>query len=213
MDTDSHKLVLLDQLASMRASLFNLLLSIEFASEYLHDRLFNFKPKAFAKPVAPTREFRMHVLESKIEVTIKEKGDVIGWEDDEETVSDVALVAKMSLLRLVHYIMPQENAQQLYRLALEHGDFCIHNTSIVVNADVDPVVTSLYDWETASIVPALLSDPLVAASPVDLIINDSGEVSVTRIPEKPTATDLEAYAEWARHYFKVCAPRMAQEGA
>jgi hypothetical protein len=209
MNTDNHKLVLLDQLASMRASLFTFFLPLEFASEYLHDRLFDFKPKAFAKPVVPTREFWMHVLESKIEATIKEECDMIGWEDDEETVGDAVLAAKKSLLRLVPYIMPQENAEQLYRLTLEHGDFGIHNTSILVNPDGNPVVTSLYDWETACIVPALLSDPLVVAGPVDLILNDSGEVSVTRIPEKPTATDLEAYAEWARHYFKVCALRVS----
>lgn len=59
--------------------------------------------------------------------------------------------------------MPKESTEfPLYRLVLEHGDFGIHNTSISRDADGDPLVTSLYDWETACIVPVLLSDPLVA---------------------------------------------------
>ncbi|KAI4227986.1 MAG: hypothetical protein L6R36_001997 [Xanthoria steineri] len=68
--------------------------------------------------------------------------------------------------------------------------------------DGNPLVTSLYDWETACIVPALLSDPLVAAGPVDLITGEDGEPCVTQIPTNPTAIDLETYAIWARHYIK-----------
>ncbi|KAL8948478.1 MAG: hypothetical protein Q9222_005337 [Ikaeria aurantiellina] len=100
--------------------------------------------------------------------------------------------------------MPQGAAEieaSFYRLVLEHGDFGIHNTSITVDGeDSKPLVTSLYDWETASFVPALLSDPLVAAGPVDLITGEGGEACVTRIPDDSTADDLETYALWARHY-------------
>lgn len=69
---------------------------------------------------------------------------------------------------------------------------------------VTPLLTSLYDWETACIVPALLSDPLVAAGPVNVITGEDGEPCVTRIPTNPTAIDLETYAIWARHYIEVC---------
>lgn len=187
----------------MRAALFNYNPPFDFATEYLHDRLFGFKPEAFSEPVAPTREFWTHVLESKIEATIKNEGDMIGWEDDEETVGPIALAAKRSLLRVIPHIMPQENNNSLYRLVLEHGDFGIHNTSITKDVNEEPLITSLYDWETACIVPAFLSDPLVAAGPVDLITDENAQASVTRIPEKPTATELETYAAWARHYTKV----------
>ena len=58
-----------------------------------------------------------------------------------------------------------------YRLVLEHGDFGIHNMSITTDADGQPLVTSLYDWETACIVPAILSDLLMAVT-VDLATDD-----------------------------------------
>lgn len=188
----------------MRAALFRYDPPPDFAVKYLHDRVFKFKPESFAVPVAPTREFWIHVLESKIEATIRNEGDMIGWEDDEETVGPIALAAKQSLLRAIPHIMPlNSTGVTLYRLVLEHGDFGIHNTSITKAVNGEPLITSLYDWETACIVPALISDPLVAAGPVDLITDEGGGPSVTRIPKDSTATDLETYTVWARHYIKV----------
>lgn len=188
----------------MRAALFRYNPPLDFAVKYLHDRIFDFKPKLFSASVAPTREFWIHVLESKIKATIQNEGDMIGWEDDEETVGPVALVAKQSLLRATPHIMPPESTDgSLYRLVLEHGDFGIHNTSIMKDMNGEPLVTSLYDWETACIVPALLSDPLVAAGPVDLVTDDEGGPCVTRIPKNPTPLDHETYSTWARHYIKV----------
>ncbi|KAL2066784.1 hypothetical protein VTL71DRAFT_1208, partial [Oculimacula yallundae] len=201
--TADNKLALLDQLACMRAALFHYELPLDFASQYLLDRMFDFKPETLSMPVASTREFWMHVLESKINATIKNEGDMIGWKVDEETVGPIALAAKMSLLRALPHILPQETTDvPLYRLVLEHGDFGIHNTSITTDTDGTPIVTSLYDWETGCIVPALLSDPLVAVSPVDLFIDANGGPAVTRIPKDPTPLDLETYADWSRHYFK-----------
>ncbi|KAF1348661.1 hypothetical protein BDV97DRAFT_377450 [Delphinella strobiligena] len=199
--TVDSKSILLDQLAHIRAALFRCHLPLEFAAKYLHERIFDFKPESFATTLAPSRAFWMHVLEAKINATIRTEGDMIGWEDDKEVVGSTALAAKQSLLRAIPYIMPLETPDvPLYRFVLEHGDFGIHNTSITIDADDEPLVTSLYDWETACIVPALLSDPLVAAGPVDLITNEDGEASVTRIPKNATATDLDAYAAWAQHY-------------
>jgi hypothetical protein len=186
----------------MRATLFNYNPPADFVAKNFHNRLFDFKPDAFTKPVAPTREFCLHVLESKIEATIKNEGDMIGWEDDNETVGPIALAAKCSLLRALPHILP--HGETFYRLVLEHGDFGIHNTSISRDANGKPLVTSVYDWETACITSALLSDPLVAAGPVDLMASGTAEPSVTRIPKAPTAAELEAYASWSRHYFKVC---------
>ena len=143
-------------------------------------------------------------MESKINATIRNKGDMIGWESDNETAGPVALAAKRSLLRAIPQIMPPENADQsLYRLVLEHGDFGIHNTLITIDANGEPLVTSLNNWETGCFVPAILSDPLVAAGPVDLITDETAGPSITRIPEGATPSDLETYAVWARHYIKV----------
>jgi hypothetical protein len=187
----------------MCAALFKYNPPLTFSAKYLHDRLFDFKPKALSISVAPTRVFWIHVLQSKIEATIGNEGDMIGWEDDNETVGPIALSAKRSLLRAIPHILPLGNEESLYRLVLEHGDFGIHNTSITTDVNGAPLVISLYDWETTCIVPALLSDPLVAAGPVDLITDSNAEPAVTRIPKEVTATELESYAAWARHYTKV----------
>jgi hypothetical protein len=191
----------------MRAALFHYNPPLEFTTKYLHNRTFHFKPESLSMPVAPTREFFIHVLEEKIRATIRNEGDMIGWEDDEETVGPMALAGKESLLRAISYITPPESSDSrtpLYRLVLEHGDFGIHNTSITKSKNAEPFVTSLYDWETACIIPALLSDPLVAVNPVDLIADDTGRPSITRIPEASKLADLKTYAVWANRYIEVC---------
>lgn len=119
----------------------------------------------------------------------------------------IALAAKHSLLRAIPYMMPLESTEVfLYRLILEHNDFDIHNISIIKEVNGEPLITSLYDWETACIVSAILSDPLVAAGPVDLITDEEGKPCVTRILKNSTSMDLETYAVWARHYIKVRCP-------
>jgi hypothetical protein len=202
--TDAFQVSLLDELTHIRAALFNFNPPLEYATKFLHNRLFDFKPKSFTKAVQPTREFWLHVFESKIEATIKNEGDMIGWEDDEETVGPIAFAAKRSLLCALPHLMPPENAQSFYRLVLEHGDFGIHNTSITKDVNGKTQVTSLYDWETGCIVPGLLSDPLVAVGPVDLITDRNTRASVTRIPDYSSSAELEEYEAWARHYIKVC---------
>ena len=145
----------------------------------------------------------MHVLTTKVEATIRNIGDMIGWEDDEETVGPVALAAKQSLLRAIPLIMPAESSTALYRHVLEHGDFGIHNTTIRTDESGLPQVSSLFDWETGCIVPAVLLDPLVAAGPVNLIVDELGNPAVTRIPEYATGDDLQQYSIWARQYLEV----------
>ena len=70
---------------------------------------------------------------------------MIGWEDDNNTVGPIAGAAKQSLLHLIPHIMPVDSDGSLYRLVLEHGDFGIHNMSIMIDANGQPLVTSLYD--------------------------------------------------------------------
>ena len=155
-------------------------------------------------PVAPTREFCVPLFISKMEATIKNIGDMIGWEDDNATVGPIAAAAKQSLLRLIPHIMPADNDQPyLYRLVLDHGDFGIHNMSITVDANGQPLITSLYDWETGCIVPAILSDPMMAAG-VDPVTDEYAAPFIIRVPDYATLDDRAEYMTWAKQYFKVC---------
>lgn len=193
---------LLAQAARIRASLFNFNLPLEFASLWLRERLFEQKPRSFPIPVAPTREFCFALLTSKVEATIRNIGDMIGWEDDNNTVGPITVAAKQSLLRLIPHIVPLDSDEALYRLVLDHGDFGIHNMSITVDANGLPLVTSLYDWETGSIVPAILSDPSMAVS-VDLVTKEKAAPSITRVSDDNTPDELAQYMTWATHYFEV----------
>ncbi|KLU91849.1 hypothetical protein MAPG_10798 [Magnaporthiopsis poae ATCC 64411] len=203
-----QKASLLTQCARIRASLFDFQLPLDLATEWLRERLFEQKPSSLPTPVAPTREFCVGLFTAKIEATIRNIGDMIGWEDDNNTVGPVAAAAKQSLLRLIPHIMPpaddgSEEAASLYRLVLDHGDFGIHNMSITTNAaDGNPSVTSLYDWETGCIVPAILSDPGMAVI-VDLVTDENAAPSITRVPSDATPSEHVEYMEWTRHYFQV----------
>lgn len=194
---------LLAQAACIRASLFNFQLPLDFAAAWLRERLFEQKPKSLPIPVAPTRAFCVSLFSSKIEATIGKLGDMIGWEDDHNTVGPIAVAAKQSLLQLIPHILPADSASaSLYRLVLEHGDFGIHNMSITMDANGQPLVTSLYDWETGCIVPALLSDPLMAVS-VDLVADENGEPAIIRVPGDATPDDRAEYMTYARQYLRV----------
>jgi hypothetical protein len=52
---------------------------------------------------------------------------------------------------------------------------------------------SLFDWEMVYIWPALLSDPLIAVSPVDLIVDKDTRPSVIQLPDDATLANLETY--------------------
>lgn len=185
--------------------LFNFNVPLDFAAAWLRERLFEQKPESLPIPVAPTRELCTALFAVKIEATIKNLGDMIGWEDDNNIVGPTAAAAKQSLLRLIPHIMPADSdndQSSLYRLVLEHGDFGIHNMSITTDADCQPLVTSLFGWETACIVPAILSDPMMAVA-VDLATDENATASVTRVPDDATPDDRAQCMIWARQLFKA----------
>ncbi|KIH93666.1 hypothetical protein SPBR_04244 [Sporothrix brasiliensis 5110] len=195
--------ILLTQSARIRASLFNFQLPLDFAAFWLRERLFEQKPASLPRPVASTREFCVALFTAKVEATIRNLGDMIGWEDDNNVVGPIASAAKQSLLRLIPHILPADGNQaeaSVYRLVLEHGDFGIHNMSIATDANNNPLVTSVYDWETGCIVPALLSDPLMAVF-VDLAADETAGPSITRVPGDATPSDRARYMEWSQQYF------------
>ena len=130
---------------------------------------------------------------------------MIGWESDDNIVGPIAAAAKQSLLRLIPHIMPagsDSDQSSSYRLVLEHGDFGIHNMSIATDADGQPIVTSLYDWETACIVPAILSDPMMRVI-VDLVTDEDATPSITRVDDDVTPAEYAQYMTWTRQYFKA----------
>ncbi|EHK25424.1 uncharacterized protein TRIVIDRAFT_143871 [Trichoderma virens Gv29-8] len=195
---------LLAQFAHIRASLFNFQISPKFATTWFLKRLFAQKPDSLPVPVSATREFCITFLTSKIEATIGNIGDMIGWEDDHNTVGPRAAAAKPSLLRLIPHIIPTGDAS-LFRFVIEHGDFGIHNMSIAPDSDGKHHVTSVFDWEMGSVVPAFLSDPVMCVGP-DLKTdgNASPSVSYWNEAEDPiTPEELVRYTLWAKAYCEV----------
>lgn len=199
-----QKAHLLAQAARIRASLFNFALPLDFAATWLRERLFEQKPESLPVPVAPTRAFCVALFTAKVEATIRNLGDMIGWESDENTVGPAAMAAKESLLRFIPHMMPPaDNGEDaLYRLVLEHGDFGIHNMSITTDKDGQPLVTSLYDWETGCVVPAILSDPLMAVE-IDLMAGEDAGPSLTRVSSSSEPSTRVQYMEYSKQYFEA----------
>ena len=128
---------------------------------------------------------------------------MIGWEDDNNSVGPIVAAAKQSLLCLIPHIMPSGGDEaSLYCLVLDHDNFSIHNMSITMDAIGLPAVMSLYDWETECIVPAILSNLLMAVT-VDLVTDVNAAPSITRVSDDATLDDQAQYMTWARQYFQV----------
>ncbi|KAK3679992.1 hypothetical protein LTR78_000369 [Recurvomyces mirabilis] len=169
--------------AEIRAALLNFDVLYEFATSWLRERLFEQTPDKLPIGVASTRDFCVGLFTSKIEATIKKIGDMIGWESDRNTVGPRAAAAKISLLKVIPHILPPEDGDKplIYRLVLEHGDFGTHNMSVKIDSDGTPVVTSLYDWETGCITPALLSDTTISIVSGNLTTADNAVPVVSRV--------------------------------
>ncbi|KAG5338672.1 hypothetical protein C0989_006677 [Termitomyces sp. Mn162] len=201
------KIHLLTRSAHIRASLFNLNLPSDFVSEWFLKRVFGDKPEVLPVPLAPTREFLVAFLMSKIEATIKNIGDKIGWKEDHATVGPITFAAKQSLLRLIPHIMPEDrNEPSLYRFVLDHGDYGIHNMSITTDDSGHPLVTSLYDWEFGCVTPAILSDPTMDVY-ITLFADENAAPAIDRFEEDASPEDRADYITWSEQYFK---PILAQ---
>ena len=74
--------------------------------------------------------------------------------------------------------------------------------SIATDATSQPLVTSLFDWETGYIVPAILSNPEMAVV-VDLVTAKNAEPSVARLDDEETAESMAEYQAWSTQYFKT----------
>jgi len=150
--------------------------------------------------IAPTRDFAIAFLTAKLDEAVPDSG-TIDWDENRTVVGPAAMRAKQLLLQLIPLVMPSEGDQlDLYRLVLEHGDFGLHNMTIT-NA---PSVTSLYDWESGHIVPAILSDPQMSIY-VDLGIDGDGRPAISRLWEGITDEERAEYVCYAEHYYRILA--------
>ena len=60
----------------------------------------------------------------------------------------------------------------------------------------------LYDWKTASILPAILSNLLMAVG-INLVTDPNTAPLLTLVPDYITPDSRAEYMTWARQYFKV----------
>ena len=81
-----------------------------------------------------------------------------------------------------------DRSPDFYRLVLEHGDFGIHNISITKEENMK--ITSLYDWETGCIVPALLSDPTMSLY-ADMVVDEHANPTLARVSKNASEDEIQ----------------------
>ncbi|KAE9971124.1 hypothetical protein EG328_005823 [Venturia inaequalis] len=192
---------LLRHAAKIRATLFNHALPLEFVETWFLERLFEQKPVSWDLQVASTRKFCLELFTSKIEATIRNVGDMIGWPSDNVVVGPIAFAAKKSLLDFIPAMLPSGNDELCYyRLVLEHGDYGIHNMSIQRPENGTLRISSLFDWETGSIVPALLSDPTFWVKAGGVGVAENGDAKLVDVSKSATAEEIKTRMAEAQEY-------------
>lgn len=121
------------------------------------------------------------------------------------------LFSRVATVRgILHWLVPRVlphagnglSEAALYRLVLDHGDFGMHNMTIATDKQGWPWITSVYDWEGASIVPAVLSEPKMVVT-ADLVLDDEGEPTVSRWGDGDSLPRMDEYLGWSREYYRV----------
>lgn len=114
--------------------------------------------------------------------------------------------ARKALLRLVPLVLPKSTfwlkESTMYRFVLDHGDFGVHNMTVAMDTQGQPRVTSVYDWEGGSIVPAILCEPKMVTT-VDLVIDEKGKPNISRWGDGDTPDKMAQYRKWTEEYYKV----------
>lgn len=152
--------------------------------------------------ILPTREFWLAEISWRICHLIRNLGHRIGWESDNDFVTAPVLESKATILEALSYIMPPELPDNsLYRFVLEHEDYGLHNILAEEQEDDGvPRITALFDWDTACIWPALLSNPLVKLPGIEVTVDKDGNPALSYFSNIEKVEDLEKYGNWARRY-------------
>ncbi|CAJ0538698.1 Ff.00g066830.m01.CDS01 [Fusarium sp. VM40] len=175
------KMSTLTDAARIRAALLHLDVPSQFVSDWLLWRTFQpeqWMPTELPLPIGATRDFWLAAFKTRIVTMIKEEGDILGWPRDKVIIGRKALDTKEALLRLIPIILPHGDEAVLYRPVLQHNDFGVHNIlNDIIGLD-HTRITSVFDWETGSIVPFLFSEITFSIAGCDLILDENGEASV-----------------------------------
>lgn len=71
-----------------------------------------------------------------------------------------------------------------------------------IDEDEKPLITSIFGWDTSTVVPAIFSD-LKLSVEIDLVADHYGNPAVTRLPPDASAAKLAQYKVWSRQYITV----------
>jgi hypothetical protein len=192
--------------ARAAATLFKFPLPADFVSTWLLDRVFGSELDLCPLAIQPTREFCMALLAARIECAFRRCHRHFASRLDYNSANALLSAARDSLLRLVPRVLPRTrkglDEATLYHFVLDHGDFGIHNMTIAKDAQDNPNISSVYDWEAGTIVPALFSEPKMVVT-ADLVVDEDGEPSVSRWGDGDSMQKMAEYVTWSREYYKV----------
>lgn len=129
---------------------------------------------------------------------------MIGWASDNVVVGPIAFAAKKSLLDFIPVMLPSGSDEPChYRLVLEHGDYGIHNMSIQRPENESISVSSLFDWENGSIVPALLSEPTLWVKSGAVGVDENGDPKLIGVSKSLTAEEIKTRMAEVQEYITV----------
>ena len=172
---------------------------LTLVSTWLLDRIFGSDLDLCPVVIQPTRDFCMALLAAKIECTFRRCLGRFASRHEYNPARARLSAARDLLLRLVPRVLPRTrkglDEAMLYRFVLDHGDFGIHNMTIAKDAQDDPYISSVYDWEAGAIVPALFSEPKMVVT-ADLVVDDDGEPSVSRWGDGDSMLKMAEYVAW-----------------
>lgn len=194
------------QSATIRATLLNQPLPLDFVTKWLLWGTFQpveWAPKELPS-ITPTRSFCIELFRARIEAIIRNEGDVIGFSDSPYKVSNRLLKAKLTLLRVIPYLLPEVDDERLYRFVLQHDDLGLHNMCVFVDESGQASLTSIYDWETTNIVPVILSEFDFSIAGCDLRVDEGGRPWVhIRSPSEAEPQRLAKNQQHSEDFLKV----------
>lgn len=108
------------------------------------------------------------------------------------------------MLRLIPLILPEGDEAVLYRPVLQHDDFGIHNLLNLVSGAAETKITSVFDWETACIVPFALSEIVFFIAGCTLTTDEGGKPSAQARSELASRPEEQAKnQEYSAEFLKV----------